>query len=576
MTLQVRWWRWLQVLGLWALLCPIAPARTVLDLDAARQPAQLSDWGDYLIDNSPQHPPEDIAQLPETSWNPTLLKGIYPLKPGQALWIRIVVPPAPDQERWYLEIPYPALDHASLYTLDLAGQWSEQATGDLVANRAWPRPHRHPVLPLAVNAEVPTRYLLRIENAQGFSAPLRFVNESHLLASEQTVSVALGVYFGMALLAGLAGLVGALALRDLAYLYFGATSLLMGLTQIAWTGVGGLQLWPTLPFWADRAPTVLACWTFVAMLLLDAAVVSVSQRSRYLHAFVWVLAAAGAALAVALLLTPSAMRFALALPFLITVPLVIAGLNVWAWRRGDRFGLWMTLAGLPFALALGLAVMRYAGWVPASTITEYGILMSLGLVKPAVFAVLLARSQARRENQLRIRGLDRLDPATGLINAQTFSERMAHMIARARRLRMQCAVMLIDVVNAEQLGRDFGSRSGEDLPVLVAGRLLETARDIDSVARLGSLRFGMLVEGPLTPQDAAALAPRVIARCLMPYRNKPAEWVVKVRVARALVPMDGDDTTKLLGELDSLLAASLGDGKRAILTPRDLLRNRPG
>jgi GGDEF domain-containing protein len=278
-------------------------------------------------------------------------------------------------------------------------------------------------------------------------------------------------------------------------------------------------------------------------------------------------------LAVALLLTPSALRFTLTLPYLIAVPTAIGGLNVWAWRRGDRFGLWMTLAGLPFALALGLAIMRYVEWVPASIITESGILMSLGLVKPAVFAVLMVRSQARRENQWRIRGLDRLDPATGLMNARTFAERMTHMIARARRLRMQCAVMVIDVVNTGQLDRDFGNHSAENLPVLVAGRLLETAREIDSVARLDGLRFGMLVEGPLTPQEAAALAPRVIARCLMPYRSKPADWVVKVRVAHALVPLDGGDATTVLEELKRLLESS-EDARKTILTPRDLLRRR--
>jgi GGDEF domain-containing protein len=573
MTFHSRWLRWFWVWGLWALLCLPTQARPLPALDAAHQPVLLDDRGEYVLGPSLQRTVQETAQLPEASWSPTLVHGIYPLKAGQALWIRFAAPPTPGKDRWYLEIPYPALDRASLFTQDAAGQWQEQAAGDLVANRDWPRPHRYPVLALSVNTDTPTRYLLRIENAQGFSAHLRFVNDTYLLASEQAISMTLGVYMGMALLACLAGLAGALVLRDPVYLYFGATSLFMGLTQIAWTGVGALQFWPNQPYWADRAPTVLICLTFVSMLLLDATVVSVFQRARWGRAGVGLLAAIGGILALLLLLTPSSLRFALVLPYLVAVPLVIAGINVWTWRRGERFALWMTLAGLPFAVALALAVMRYVEWIPASVLTEYGILMSLGLVKPAIFSVLLVRSQTRRENQLRIRGLDQQDAETGLVNAPTFNERMARMIARTRRLRMQGAVMVIDVMNAEQLHRDFGRSSSQDLPVLVAGRLLETLREIDTVARLDSLRFGVLIEGPLTPQNAAILAPRIIARCLMPYRHKHPEWVVKLRLAYALVPADGEDAIVLLNDLQNLLSAP-DDGKRTILTPRDLHRSR--
>ena len=100
------------------------------------------------------------------------------------------VPPAPDAERWLLEIPYPALDRASLYSLDSAGQWIEQRSGDLTPVNQWPTPHRHPLLVVNFNAEQPTHYLLRIENAQGFSAPIRFVSSGHVLRTETLLAFA--------------------------------------------------------------------------------------------------------------------------------------------------------------------------------------------------------------------------------------------------------------------------------------------------------------------------------------------------------------------------------------------------
>lgn len=66
------------------------------------------------------------------------------------------MPPALDAERWYLEVPYPSINRASLFTLDAADQWGEQKAGDLIAVSTWPVPHRHPLLPIAISAEVST------------------------------------------------------------------------------------------------------------------------------------------------------------------------------------------------------------------------------------------------------------------------------------------------------------------------------------------------------------------------------------------------------------------------------------
>ncbi|HQR98999.1 MULTISPECIES: 7TM diverse intracellular signaling domain-containing protein [unclassified Polaromonas] len=559
--------------GLWAafglalvlaLLSLPALSRTVLDLDAEKQPVALADWGDYWIDPQSQLAVEQVVNQRDLGWQQTPARGIYPLLPGQSLWIRFIVPPAPDMERWLLEIPYPALDRASLYTLDSAGQWIEQRAGDLTPVNLWPTPHRHPLLVVNFNAEDPTHYILRIDNAQGFSAPIRFVSSGHVLRSEQQVSLFLGIYFGLALLGCTAGLIGAFWLRDRAYLYYAACSALIGLTQVAITGVGGLHLWPDSPAWTDRSLTVLATWMLVSLLLLNATVVSLAQRSRMLNLLVWAAALAGAGLSVALALTDSALRITLMVPFLVLVPVLMLAINLWAWRRGDRFGGWLLLSAAPFALSLSLAIARYLQWLPLSFATEQGVLASMALQMPAMLVVLVLRSQQRRENRRRIQGLDRVDPSTGLINEQVFVERMARMIARSQRLRHQGAVLMIDLVNSEQVRRDFGRRAAEELPLRVAERLLSTAREIDSAARLSGQRFGMLVEGPFSAEEAATLGPRIVARCLMPYKGLPEDCAAQIRVAYALVPRQGPTAEIVLGRLAQRLTGIPPESKRAV------------
>jgi GGDEF domain-containing protein len=559
-----RSWRVSVCVLLLALAGQAALARTVLELDPGQQPVALADWGDYWIDPTAQMTVEQIAGSTTLPWQETLTKGIYPLQPQQALWIRFTVPPAPDAERWLLEIPYPALDRASLYTLDRAGQWREQRTGDLTPVNQWPTPHRHPLLVVNFNAEEPTHYLLRINNVQGFSAPIRFVSSGYVLRGEQQVSLFLGVYFGLALLGLVVGLAGVILLKDRAYLYYAFCAVLVGLTQAAITGVAALHLWPDSPQWADRSLVVLGIWMLIALLLLNATVVSLAQRSRLLNGLVWAVILAGAALSLALALTDSELRIRLIVPYLVLAPLLMLGVNLWAWRRGDRFGGWLLLSAAPFAFSLALAISRYLEWLPLSFVTEQAALASMALQMPAMLAVLVLRSQHRRENTRRIQGLDRVDPSTGLINESVFAERLSRMIARSERLRHQGAVLMIDLVNTEQIQRDFGRKAAQDLPLRVAERLLSTARDIDSAARLSEHRFSMLVEGPFSAEEASTLGPRIVARCLMPYHGLPVECVAQVRVAYALVPRQGPSAEIALARLAQTLAGVSPQSKRAV------------
>ena len=119
--------------------------------------------------------------------------------------------------------------------------------------------------------------------------------------------------------------------------------------------------------------------------------------------------------------------------------------------------------------------------------------------------ILMLRSQQHRENGRRILGLDQVDPTTGLINGFVFARRMMRMMGRSERLKRQSAVMLIDIVNIDQIERDYGRKIAEELTLRVAERLLSTAREIDSAARLSERRFGMPVKGLFDAEDAGTL-----------------------------------------------------------------------
>ena len=568
MGFKDRGWRWLAALLLAVSVGGPALGRTVLDLDPAHQPVALQDWGDTWIDTTGEALVDNVATDRSIAWALTRQGAIYPLSTGKALWIRFTVPPAPDAERWYLEIPYPSVNRVTLYSPDSVGQWVPQSAGDTLPVASWPVPHRHPLLPVVVSAEEPRKYLLRVENPHSYSAPLSFVSESYLSRHEQRTSLILGIYFGLAGLAVMLGVLSAVSLRDSAYAFYALSVALMGLSQAAMTGIGGLHLWPTLPWWNDLSSMVLPVLAVGSLVWFFSAVVSLPQRSRRLHQLLAGLALLAIVTAVGMMLVPASYRFQLMVPYIVMAATAGTVAILWAARRGDRYALWLLAGSVPVMVGAAFPTARLLGLIPISFWTMHGMQVGIAIELPVLLVILMVRSQQRREHNRRIHGLDRIDPATGLINGQVFAERLARMMARSQRLKYQSAVLLIDIVNLEQIRRDFGARSAEELPLRVAGRLLSAAREIDGVARLSELRFGMLVEGPLTAEEAASAGPRVVARCLMPFRNKPIEWVAQVRVAQSLVPTERADPQQVLERLEALLAAVPADSKRAVFALR--------
>ncbi|MES2938844.1 MAG: 7TM diverse intracellular signaling domain-containing protein [Pseudomonadota bacterium] len=561
-----RWRTSVAPLFLLLLLLWVVPglARTVPELDAARQPVALLDWGDAWIDPSGQAAPDRVATDPAIAWTPTRQDAVYPLSAGKALWIRFTLPAAPDAERWYLEIPQPAVNRVTLYTPDGLDRWAGQTAGDRLPVAAWPVPHRYPLLPLAVSAEEPRAYLLRVENANTFGAPLSFVSESYVNQHEQRTSLVLGIYFGLAGLAAAMSVLSALSLRDEAYGLYGLSVALTALSQACLTGIAGLHLWPRSAVWNDVAVLVVPVLAMGALLWFFSATVSLAQRSRRLHRLLLALQLLALPVALGVAFIGPTPRFALMAAYAVLAGAAGMFTLLWAARRGDRWAWWLLAAAIPVGLGAAFPLARAAGIVAVNFWTTHGLLIGLAVQLPLILMILMLRTQHRRENYRRIHGLDRIDPSTGLINAKVFAERLLRLLARSQRLRLRSAVLLIDIVNLESIRRAYDQRSAQELPLRVAGRLLGAAREIDSVARLSEQRFGMLLEGPLTAEEVAAAAPRVVAQCLMPYRKKPMDWVAQVRVVQALVPMDGTDVHELLGRMDALLASVPPDDRRAV------------
>lgn len=535
------------------LLQDAAAMAPVLRLEARPHAVEIGGHSEAWTDPSGKAAVEQVAAAPSIPWRRSVPGEIHRVGRDTAFWLRFTLHAADPTERWYLEVPFPAVDRVTLFTRDARGGWGREIAGDWIAVADWPVPYRHPVLPVALSSGEPTVFLLKVENRANFSAPLRLLTESHLADEGSLITLVLGMYFGLALLAIVFSLGGAILLRERTHVFYAMSVASMALVQAAMTGLGGVHLWPEWPWWNERSSLVLPVLAMAATLLFFTAVLSLRDRSLPFYRVVASLAALSVPLAVVIALLDSQARFTTMLVYVAAGATVGGGAVLWSWRRGDRYAPWVVAALAPVAVGCALPLLRGLGLLPMNAWTIHGMQLALALEIPALLLVLLLRSRRRREHARRVLGLDRIDAATGLLNAQVFDERLERLVARSLRLKIRSAVLLAEIVNVEAVQRQFGREPAREMPLRVAGRLLAATRNIDTVARLGEHRFGLLLEGPLTADEVAQAAPRLVARCLMPDRDRPLEWTPRLLVAQGLIPMDGEDPAELMQRLEALL-----------------------
>jgi diguanylate cyclase (GGDEF)-like protein len=142
----------------------------------------------------------------------------------------------------------------------------------------------------------------------------------------------------------------------------------------------------------------------------------------------------------------------------------------------------------------------------------------------------------------------RRDPLTGLLNHRAFHARLGADAARARRYRGRLAVLLFDLDRFKETNDREGHQEGDRLLRAFAAALAGTARETDSVGRVGGDEFAaLLLEAG--PETAGAFLTRLHDR--LPDR-------VAFSAGAAFLPTDGTDAGALLEAADRRLYADKG------------------
>jgi diguanylate cyclase (GGDEF)-like protein/PAS domain S-box-containing protein len=151
------------------------------------------------------------------------------------------------------------------------------------------------------------------------------------------------------------------------------------------------------------------------------------------------------------------------------------------------------------------------------------------------------------------------DPLTNLANRVLLRDRLT----RASGNRAGVAVLLVDLDDFKGVNDSLGHHEGDRLLVAVADRLRRCARSSDTVARLGGDEFVVLAQEIHAPEDAAALAGRIMAALDEPFHVGALELRVTASVGIRMTAGEHADPDQLLRDADLAMYSAKAQGKAA-------------
>jgi diguanylate cyclase (GGDEF)-like protein/PAS domain S-box-containing protein len=168
---------------------------------------------------------------------------------------------------------------------------------------------------------------------------------------------------------------------------------------------------------------------------------------------------------------------------------------------------------------------------------------------------------ALREQQSRLNYMAFHDSLTALPNRSLFYDRIYHGLARARRSNSRVALMLLDIDRFKIINDSLGHDAGDILLKIIAMRLNEGVRDMDTVARLGGDEFVIVLEGIHDLDDVVFVSNKLLTTLARPLEVSGHSITTTVSIGVSIFPDDGKDTDELLKNADIAMYKAKEAGK---------------
>jgi two-component system cell cycle response regulator len=145
------------------------------------------------------------------------------------------------------------------------------------------------------------------------------------------------------------------------------------------------------------------------------------------------------------------------------------------------------------------------------------------------------------------------DVTTGLPNRSLFNDRLKHAIALAKRHTWTLAVMFLDLDRFKCINDAHGHAVGDEVLKRVAKRLVEHAREEDTVCRNGGDEFLYLLVNPQGIENTERIAAAILKTIGQPIDVGDLQLVINASIGIAVHPGDGTSEEELIRDADTAM-----------------------
>lgn len=166
----------------------------------------------------------------------------------------------------------------------------------------------------------------------------------------------------------------------------------------------------------------------------------------------------------------------------------------------------------------------------------------------------------RQQMISRLQFMAQYDQLTGLPNRELLSDRLQLALARAKREKLQLALLFLDLDKFKQVNDTLGHAAGDLLLQLVAERIQQCLRGMDTVARFSGDEFVVLLEDFHSPDHAPTVAEKIRVALNQPFAIQGQMQTVHPSIGIALYPRHALDSQQLLKQADSAMYLAKKNG----------------
>ncbi|UQZ83009.1 Cyclic di-GMP phosphodiesterase Gmr [Paenibacillus konkukensis] len=170
----------------------------------------------------------------------------------------------------------------------------------------------------------------------------------------------------------------------------------------------------------------------------------------------------------------------------------------------------------------------------------------------------------RKSSERKIRHLAYHDTLTDLPNRRLFMDRLRKEIHQAKQLRLQLAIMFLDLDRFKNINDSLGHEAGDLILIEAAQRISQCIRSNDMVARLGGDEFIVLLTNISSSEEVESISRRIQTSLQEPIGFSGKSFHISCSMGIAIFPVDGREPKELMKRADMALYAVKDSGRNGI------------